>query len=156
SSSMSNTLPWRTPATPPMPSDFSAPSMALPCGSRTLGLSVTVMRAFMSVRTAPSRRAARARAGARRRSPFHQNRAGSARRLVLAHDAEPLGDFRVGLQEAAEVAAEAVLVELLVRLDVPQPAGVGRDLVRHHDAHHVVFPQPAAFHLEIDQPDADA
>src|SRR5262245_18468390 len=101
-----------------MPSDFSAPSMALPCGSRTLGLSVTVMRAFMSVRTArlPRVRACRAR----RRSPLHQHRPGSARRLVLAHDAEPLGDFRVGIQEPAEVAAEAVLVELLVRLDVPQ------------------------------------
>ena len=32
----------------------------------------------------------------------------------------------------------------------------GRNLVADHDPHHVVFPQPAAFHLEIDQTDADA
>jgi hypothetical protein len=46
-SSMSNTLPWRTLATPATPSDFNAPSIALPCGSRTPVLSVTVTRAFM-------------------------------------------------------------------------------------------------------------
>ena len=33
---------------------------------------------------------------------------------------------------------------------------VGRNLVGHDDAHHVVFPQPAGFHLEVDQADADA
>ena len=32
----------------------------------------------------------------------------------------------------------------------------GRDLVGHDDPHQVVFPQPAAFHLEVDQADADA
>ena len=31
-----------------------------------------------------------------------------------------------------------------------------RDFVGDHDAHQVVFPQPAGFHLEIDQADADA
>src|ERR1700692_5135012 len=45
--SISNTLPWRTLATPSTPSDFSAPSMALPCGSRMPVLSVTVTRAFI-------------------------------------------------------------------------------------------------------------
>src|SRR5215204_4427241 len=44
---MSKTLPWRTLATPAMPSDFRAPSMALPWGSRIPDLSVTVTRAFM-------------------------------------------------------------------------------------------------------------
>ena len=39
--------------------------------------------------------------------------------LAFAHDAEALGDLGVGFKEPAEVAAEAVLVELLVRLDVP-------------------------------------
>src|SRR5829696_8165336 len=97
----------------------------------------------------------------RRRAPdeistLDEDRPGAARRLVLAHDAEPLGDFRIGLEQAAEVAAETILVELLVRLDIPQPAGVGRDLVGHDDPHHVVFPQPAALHLEVDQADADA
>src|SRR5215470_9448025 len=46
-SSMSNTLPWRTLATPSTPSDFSAPSMALPCGSRMPDFNVTVTRAFI-------------------------------------------------------------------------------------------------------------
>src|SRR5690348_8528804 len=44
---MSNTLPWRTLATPDTPSDFSAPSIALPCGSRMPDLRVTVTRAFI-------------------------------------------------------------------------------------------------------------
>ena len=46
-SSMSNTLPWRTLAMPSTPSDFKAPSMALPCGSRMPDFSVTVTRAFI-------------------------------------------------------------------------------------------------------------
>ena len=46
---MSNTLPWRTLATPSTPSDFSAPSIALPWGSRMPDFSVTVTRAFMGV-----------------------------------------------------------------------------------------------------------
>src|SRR3978361_1338702 len=44
---MSNTLPWRTLATPSTPSDFSAPSMALPWGSRMPDFNVTVTRAFI-------------------------------------------------------------------------------------------------------------
>src|SRR5271156_4187553 len=46
---MSNTLPWRTLATPATPSDLSAPSIALPCGSRMPVLSVTVTRAFIAL-----------------------------------------------------------------------------------------------------------
>src|SRR5687768_10345057 len=53
------------------------------------------------------------------RSAFDQNRAGALRSLVLAHDPEPLGDIGVGLDQPAEVAAETILVELVVRLDVP-------------------------------------
>mgnify|MGYP007122139624 CR=1 FL=1 len=59
------------------------------------------------------------------------------------------------VEQTAEIAAEAVLVELLVRLDVPQPAGIRRNLVSHDNAHHVVFPEPSAFHLEVDELDAD-
>src|SRR5580704_11636417 len=95
------------------------------------------------------------RAG-RRASALDQNRSGALRPLAFAHDAEPLCDFGIGFEQAAEVAAEAVLVELLVRLDVPQPARVRGNLVGDDDAHQVVFPQPAGFHLEIDQADADA
>src|ERR1043165_189678 len=54
--SMSNTLPWRTLATPATPSDFSAPSIALPCGSRTPFFRVTVTRAFMALTSSSSKR----------------------------------------------------------------------------------------------------
>src|SRR5262245_51337835 len=90
------------------------------------------------------------------RLALHQYRAGALRTLALAHDPEALGDFGIGFHQPAEIAAETVLVELVVGLDIPQPAAVGRDLVGHDDAHHVVFPQPAGFHLEVDETDADA
>src|SRR3954452_11666928 len=44
---MSNTLPWRTLAKPSRPSDFSAPSIALPCGSKTLAFKVTTTLVFI-------------------------------------------------------------------------------------------------------------
>src|ERR1700688_4737319 len=135
--SMSNTLPWRTLATPSTPSDFSAPSMALPWGSRMPDFSVTVTRAFTGT------------------SALDQHRAGAGGPLVFHQDAQTLGDLGIGLEHAAEIPAEAVLVELLVRLDVPQPARIGRYLVGDDDSHHVILEQPAAFHLEIDQTDAD-
>ena len=90
------------------------------------------------------------------RSALHQHRAGAARRLALVHDAEALGDLGIGFEQPAEIAAEAVLVHLVVGLDVPETATVGRNFVRDDNAHHVVFPETAAFHLEIDQTDADA
>src|SRR5262249_42661557 len=89
-------------------------------------------------------------------SALPQDRAAALRTLALAHDAEPPGDLGIGLEQSAEIAAEAVLVELLARLDVPQPAGIGGDLVRHHDPHQVILPQPAGLHLEVDETDADA
>src|SRR5690348_6938881 len=107
---MSNTLPWRTLATPATPSDFSAPSMALPCGSRMPDLSVTVTRAFTLASLA-----------------LDQNWTRAGRPFVFHQNAEPLGHFGIGLQQAAEVPPETILVELLVRLDVPEPAGVRRD-----------------------------
>src|SRR5215831_8963958 len=119
--SMSNTLPWRTLAMPETPSDLSAPSIALPWGSSTPGLRVTVTRAFIAA------------AGREKSLPLHEHRARSLRTLVLAHDAEALGDLGIGLEQAAEIAAEAVHVELLVRLDVPQPARIRRNLVGDHD-----------------------
>src|ERR1700749_3105556 len=99
---MSNTLPWRTLATPPTPSDFSAPSIALPCGSRMPVFSVTVTRAFTSLNLLA----------------LDQHRAGARRAFVFHQDAKPPRNFGIGLQKAAKIAAEAVLVELLVRLDV--------------------------------------
>src|SRR5215469_4972132 len=85
-----------------------------------------------------------------------QERAGALRALAFAHDAEALSDLGIGFKETAEVTAEAILVELLVRLDVPQPAGIRGNLVGNDDAHQVVLPQPAGLHLEIDEADADA
>src|SRR5262245_36028851 len=129
---MSNTLPWRTLATPSTPSDFSAPSMALPWGSRMPVFNVTVTRAFTSISSALA---------------LHQHRTGALRPFVFHQDAETLGDFGVSLQQATEIAAEAILVELLVRLDVPQPARIRRDLVGDDDPHHFIFEEAAAFHL---------
>src|SRR4051794_5030608 len=45
---------------------------------------------------------------------LHQLRAAGADALVFGDDAEAARDFRVGLHEAAEITAEAVLVELVV------------------------------------------
>src|SRR5215210_353600 len=87
---------------------------------------------------------------------LYQHRAGALRALAFAHDAEALGHFGISLYQPAEIAAEAVFIQLLARLDIPQPAGIRGDFISHHDPHYLVFPQPAAFHLEIDQPDADA
>src|SRR4051794_18406148 len=169
---MSNTLPWRTLAMPPTPRDFSAPSMALPWGSRMPDFRVTVTRAFMFTLVIPDEprsgsirnlvamisgfrvRGLRPRPGMT--SALHQHRAGSRGALVLHQDAQAFCHLGVGLEQPAEIAPKPVLVEFFVRLDVPQPAGVRGNLVGDDDAHHVVLEQPAAFHLEINQPDADA
>ena len=39
---------------------------------------------------------------------------------------------------------------------IPQPAGIGADLVGEDDAHLLAFPQAAELDLEIDEPEADA
>src|SRR5262249_42320001 len=103
-----------------------------------------------------SLRPSRATTHHREYSPLYQHRAHAARPFALAHDAEAFCDLGIGLNQAAEIAAEAVLVKLLVGFDVPQPAGIGRQLVGHHDPHEVVLPQPAGLHLEIDKADTDA
>src|SRR5262245_1704267 len=69
---------------------------------------------------------------------------------------EPARDLLIGLDQAAHIAAEAVLVELVLRLDVPAPAAIGRNLVGEHDAHLLVLPETAELAFEIDEPDADA
>ena len=49
---------------------------------------------------------------------------------------DPFADLPVGLDNAAEILAESVLVENAVadisHGPVPEPAGVGTDLIRHH------------------------
>src|SRR5215472_19129500 len=71
----------------------------------------------------------RDRPGATEFSTFDQDRPGPLRSLAFAHDAKPLGHLGIGLDQSTEVAPEAVLVELFVGLDIPQPAGVRRDFV---------------------------
>src|SRR5262245_9599866 len=80
-SSMSKTLPWRTPLTPAKPSEASAPSIALPCGSRTPDLRVTVTRAFIKA------------------ALLDQHRSRALRPLLLDEDAEPPGDLLVRLEQ---------------------------------------------------------
>src|SRR5690606_9938240 len=131
--------------TPANPSAPSAPWMARPCGSRTPSFSVTKMRAFMPPRLP----------GSRRCGLLDEHRAALRARLVLVQDAEPPRPVLVGLKHSPHVAAEAVLVQLVVGHDVPETAGIGGDLVGDDDPHHVVLPQPSAFHLEVDETDAD-
>src|SRR6476661_6795837 len=57
-------------------------------------------------------------------SAFHENRPRALRALTFAHNAKTLGNFSIGLKQATEIAAEAVLVELVVGFDVPEPAGL--------------------------------
>src|SRR5690606_23279256 len=64
----------------------------------------------------------------------------------VAHD--PVVDVAVGLLDPAEVSAEAVLVEALAAVDVPQAAGVWADLVGQHDAAAGVSPE---LELEVDE-----
>ncbi len=63
--------------------------------------------------------------GPGRRSTLDQHRPLALRALAFAHDAEALRHLGIGLEQATEIAAETILVELLVRLDVPQPARIG-------------------------------
>src|SRR5687768_16433337 len=89
-------------------------------------------------------------------SALYQDRPRTLRPLALVHHTETIRHLGIGLQQPAEIAAKTVLVELLVRLYVPEPARIGRYLIGHHDPHHLVFPQPAGLHLEVDQANADA
>ena len=82
--------------------------------------------------------------------------AGCRRRDARFHDAQAARHFGVALDHIAQVAAEAILVELLIGRRIPQAAGIGRNLVGNDDPHHVVLEQPAALHLEVDEADADA
>ena len=67
----------------------------------------------------------------------------------MGHQA--LHDFGIGVFHAAEVAAEAILVELFVRLAVPQAAGVGADLIGEDD---LAVDGLAELELKVDERDA--
>src|SRR5262249_33328252 len=89
-------------------------------------------------------------------SAFHEDRPRALWTLAFAHDAKTLGNFSIGLKQATEIATEAVLIELVVGLDVPKPAAVRRNFVRYDNAHHIVFPEPAGFHLEVHETNSNA
>src|SRR5437588_3309423 len=88
-------------------------------------LSHTELRKTDGALTAWSRRSTRRSAGAPRgglpwhvdstfRSALDQDRAAALGTLALAHDAETLGNLGIGLQQAAQIPPEAVLVELVI------------------------------------------
>src|SRR6185312_9285462 len=77
-------------------------------------------------------------------------------RRTLGEEAEPAGDFLVGFLDAAQIAAEAVLVELLVGLEIPEAAIVRADLVGENQPHLVVLiVEPAELYFKINEFDAD-
>src|SRR5579862_105678 len=108
--------------------------MARPWGSRTPFLRVMWTRAFMP--------------GA---GLLHGLGPGHVARTAFGKNTEPARHFLVSLGHLAEVAPEAVLVQFLVGLHVPQAAVVGADLVGKDDAHILAFPKPAEFELEVHQ-----
>src|SRR6185437_392829 len=116
------TLPWRTSPTPLKPSVPRAWPIALPCGSSTPSLGMTKTRAFISLN--------------RRRA---SNVARGIARRAFGEEAEAARYLLVGFLDSAEIAAEAVLVELLVGLQVPEPAIVRADLVGEDQPHLVVL-----------------
>src|SRR5262245_54889506 len=111
-------LPWRTSPTLSKPSEWRALAMARPCGSRTPFFKVIWTRAFMTLRSSQSVNASLHRGGT-----LH------VARPAFGENAQAARDFLIGLFDIAEVAAEAVLVELLAGLGVPEPAIVRADLI---------------------------
>ena len=60
-------------------------------------------------------------------------------------------NFLIGFLDAAEIAAEAVLIELFVGFAVPEAAGVGADFIREDDG---AVRQAAELQLEVHKGDA--
>ena len=76
--------------------------------------------------------------------------------FVFGDYPQALGHFLIGLDEAAHVSPETVLVHLVVGLGVPKAARIGADLIGQHNAHHVILIEPAELDFEIDELDADS
>src|SRR5579862_1999686 len=124
---------------PENPIEPRAWATALPWGSRTPSLGMMKTRAFTGALS------------------LHRRRAFDIAGRAFGQNAKTPRNFLISLLDLAEVAAEAVLVELLVGLHVPEAAIIGADLVSEHQAHLVVLViEPAEFELEVDEPDADA
>src|SRR5690349_2153758 len=75
-------------------------------------------------------------------------------RAVLKRRADSPSDFAVMLDHLAQVASEAILVELLARLRVPQPAAVGREFVAEHQLAVRIVERMAELELVVDEVDA--
>src|SRR5262249_17661160 len=95
---------------------------------------------------------------AQRPSLFRLNEHGAFRfrHRILHKNPKPLGDLRIGFDQSAKIAAETILIKLILRFDVPKPAAIGADLIGEHDAHRIVLEDASELDLEIDEPDADA
>src|SRR5579863_2887244 len=78
---------------------------------------------------------------------LHQLRPLQVAHACFRQDAKALGHLLIRLLDLAEVAAEAILVHLLIGLRVPQPAIVRTDLVGQDNPHFLVLPLPAELQL---------
>src|SRR3546814_8149494 len=74
---------------------------------------------------------------------------------ALGQQAQSARDFLIGFDLAAQIAAEAVLVELFVRRHVPQTTTIRADLVGEDDAAEIAFVKAPELELELDEADAD-
>ena len=101
-------------------------AIALPCGSSTPVFRVMWTRAFMSL-------AHCAGATASSSEPLR------SRGPAFGQDAEPAGDFLIGLLDPPRSWRKRSLSIFSLVFDVPQPAVVGADLVGEDDAHLVVL-----------------
>src|ERR1700761_9559232 len=109
--------------------------MALPCGSSTPSLGMTKTRAFILL---------------------HRFRCLEIAGAAFGQDAKTPRNLLIGLLDLAEIAAETVLVELFVGLEVPETAIVGADLVGQDESHLVVLVKESAkFYFKINQFYAD-
>ena len=70
--------------------------------------------------------------------------------------ADPVRDFAVVLDDTAQIAAEAVLVQLFAGLRVPQPAAVGREFVAEHQRAGRIVGRVTELELVVDEVDARA
>ena len=85
---------------------------------------------------------------------MNQLRAAGARGFAFLHDAKPTRDFRIGLDEAAHIAAEAILVELVAdeAVDlVARDVGVGQLVAGHEHVAAVLALDHAVIGARLDR-----
>src|SRR5579883_1513261 len=140
-------LPWRTSPTLPKPRPCSACCTALPWGSSTPLLRVMWTFAFNAV-SSDFNPGLWAGIGSLLQSGGAFHVGGPA----LGQNPQAPRHFLISFLDPAQVAAEAILVHLLVGLGIPQPHVVGGKLVRQHYLYvAVLVEQPTELHLEVDQ-----